>query len=49
MTTVEGWDSLATANLVAVLEEEFSIQVKPQDVEQLVSFPQILHYLESRT
>jgi acyl carrier protein len=48
MTSVAGWDSLALANLVTVLEEEFGIQVRPQDVEQLVSFPQILQYLQSK-
>jgi acyl carrier protein len=48
MATVEGWDSLATATLVTVLEEEFGVQVKPQDVEQMVSFRQILQYLTSK-
>ena len=48
MTSVARWDSLAMANLIAVIEEEFGIQIKPQDVEQLVSFPQILQYLEGR-
>jgi acyl carrier protein len=48
MTSVERWDSLAMANLVTVLEEEFGIQIRPQDVEQLVSFPQVLQYLQSK-
>ena len=48
MANVEGWDSLATANLVTVLEEEFGVQVKPQDVEQMVSFQQVLQYLQSK-
>jgi acyl carrier protein len=48
MMSVERWDSLAMATLVTVLEEEFGIQIKPQDVEQLVSFPQILQYLQSK-
>ena len=47
MTSVERWDSLAMANLVVVIEEEFGIQIKPKDLEQMVSFQQILHYLES--
>ena len=48
MTSVGRWDSLAMANLVVVLEEEFGIQIKPADMEQLISFQQILHYLESK-
>jgi acyl carrier protein len=48
MTAVAGWDSLAMANLVTVLEEEFGIQIRPQDVEQLVSFEQILQYLQNK-
>ena len=47
MTSIERWDSLAMANLVVVIEEEFGIQIKPKDLEQMVSFQQILHYLES--
>jgi acyl carrier protein len=46
MTSVEGWDSLAMANLIAVLEEEFGIQIKPQDLDEMVSFQQILRYLQ---
>ncbi len=48
MTSVEGWDSLAMANLITVIEEEFGIQIKPQDMEQMVSFQQIVRYLQSK-
>jgi acyl carrier protein len=44
--SVGGWDSLATINLVAVVEEEFALQVPPSDLEQLVSFELILDYLQ---
>jgi acyl carrier protein len=45
MTSVQGWDSLATINLLTVLEEEFGTQIPTQDLEKLVSFPAILQYL----
>jgi acyl carrier protein len=47
-TTVEGWDSLASITLVAVLEEEFEIQIEPEDIEHLVSFDSSLDYLSKR-
>jgi acyl carrier protein len=46
---VEGWDSLATVTLIAVVEEEFRIQVDPDDIEQFTSFEQALRYLEARS
>lgn len=47
-TTVEAWDSLASITLVAVLEEEFAIQIEPEDIEHLVSFESSLDYLTKR-
>ena len=32
------WDSIATATLVAAVEEEFEIQFHPQEIESLTSF-----------
>jgi acyl carrier protein len=48
MEKVEDWDSLATVTLINVVEEEFEIQVDPEDTEEMVSFPQFLNYLKSR-
>jgi acyl carrier protein len=45
-SSVGSWDSLATINLVAVVEEEFALQVPPGDLEQLVSFDLILDYVQ---
>jgi len=47
-TTVEAWDSIATATLMAVMEEQFGIQVAPEDLDRFVSFREILAYLQSR-
>jgi acyl carrier protein len=47
-TRVEGWDSLATITLVSVIEEEFAIQIDPEDIEHLASFDLVLNYLARR-
>ncbi len=47
-TTVEAWDSIATATLMAVMEEQFGIQVAPENLDRFVSFREILAYLQSR-
>jgi acyl carrier protein len=47
-STVEAWDSLATATLMALVEEEFGIQVAPEDLVRFVSFQEILAHLQSR-
>lgn len=36
--TVSTWDSLASVTLVSIIEEEFSIQLAPDDLEELISF-----------
>jgi acyl carrier protein len=45
---VEGWDSLASITLVSVVEEEFGIQIDPEDIEHFVSFGAVLGYLTAR-
>lgn len=47
-TSVGAWDSLATVNLLAVIEEEFGLQVAPDDFENFVSFELILDYLQGK-
>jgi acyl carrier protein len=46
MASVATWDSLAGASLLTVIEEEFSVQVAPEDFDRFVSFELILDYLE---
>jgi acyl carrier protein len=36
--TVEGWDSIATVNLIGVIEQEFQIDIDPADLDQMVAF-----------
>ena len=44
----EEWDSLAGLTLLAVLQEQFEIEIDPMDLEQLSSFPRIQTYLDRR-
>jgi acyl carrier protein len=48
MNSVAQWDSLATVNILSLIEEEFGIQVPDSDLENFRSFEQILQYLTSR-
>ena len=46
--TVEGWDSVATVTLMSVIEEEFQIEIDPEDVEHLLSFSNSIAYVNKR-
>ncbi len=35
--TIESWDSLHHLELVLALEQEFGIQISPEEIEQLLS------------
>jgi acyl carrier protein len=48
VASVAEWDSIATVTLVNVIEEEFKMQVDPEDVEPLTSFDHFLRYLRGR-
>ena len=45
---VPGWDSLAAVTLVAVLQEEFAVEIDFGDLPELESFDSVLCYLGSR-
>jgi acyl carrier protein len=47
--TVQAWDSLANATLITVVEEEFELEIDPDELEELLSFEQLAAYIESRT
>lgn len=46
--SVEAWDSLANATLLTVVEQEFGVEIPPDDLDELVSFEAIAEYLERR-
>jgi acyl carrier protein len=45
--SVGSWDSLASVTLLSVLEEEFNVEIAPEDAAQLVSFELVLDYLQN--
>lgn len=45
--TVRVWDSLAAVTLVAVLQEEFGVQIDFGDLPKLDSFDAVEYYLDS--
>jgi acyl carrier protein len=47
-TSVSGWDSLAAATLMTVVEEEFRVQIDPGDLEHLQSFSALFEYVDRR-
>jgi acyl carrier protein len=46
--SVPTWDSLATATLVTLIEEEFDVKVDPDDLDELISFELIHDYLQRK-
>ncbi|CAN5283895.1 MAG: acyl carrier protein [Pyrinomonadaceae bacterium] len=45
-TSVESWDSVASVTLMSVIDEEFGIELDADSLEHLVSFEQMLDYLQ---
>jgi carbonic anhydrase/acetyltransferase-like protein (isoleucine patch superfamily)/acyl carrier protein len=45
--SVRGWDSLAAVTLLAVVQEEFGVQIGLTDVSELVSYETIQNYIRS--
>ena len=46
--TVETWDSFAAVTLLAVVQEEFGVQIEDADLMELTSFERMLAYLQGR-
>ena len=46
--TLELWDSLQHLKLMLAIEQEFRIQIPPQDMEQLISVERIAAYLDQK-
>jgi acyl carrier protein len=46
--SIAGWDSVATLNLIAVIEEEFGLQIDFVDLMQSLSFDLIALFLKNR-
>ena len=48
INSLRAWDSLATVTLVAVLEQEFSLEIDLIDFQELDSFESVQCYLLAR-
>jgi acyl carrier protein len=48
-SSVASWDSVATLNLLTVVEEEFGVEIDFVDVMDDLSYPQIAGYLQKRS
>jgi acyl carrier protein len=46
--TLQQWDSLALVVLASLIEEEFKIQIAPNDLDYFVSYAKILEYLQKK-
>ncbi len=47
--SLTAWDSVAHITLLSSISEEFGIEFEVDDFEQLVSYPLIVDYLESKS
>ncbi|MGH9468908.1 MAG: acyl carrier protein [Terriglobia bacterium] len=47
--SLEGWDSVHHLNLVLALEEKFSIQFSPEEMEQMGDVGRIVLLVESKS
>ena len=48
VSSVAEWDSLVSVTLLGVLEEEFDVQLQPEDMEYLVSFELVEDYMKEK-
>lgn len=46
--TVAAWDSVAAITLVNVIEDEFGVELDPDDLADLDSFEKVCSYVEKR-
>lgn len=46
--SLAAWDSLAQVTLLSSIGEEFGVSFELEDFEELVSYPLIVDYLESK-
>ncbi len=48
-STMAAWDSVTTITLAAAVEEEFDIQLEPEEIEKMDSFAKFLNLLTARS
>lgn len=48
VSSLPAWDSVANINLCCVIEEQFLIELETSELEELISFPLVLNYVEKK-
>lgn len=46
--TIESWDSIQHLNLALTLEERFSVQLSPEEIERMRNIGEIVKLIESK-
>ena len=46
--TIEAWDSIQHLNLVLALEEKFSVQLSPEEIEEMKSIGAVAKVVEGK-
>lgn len=46
--TVENWDSINHLNLVMAIEQEFGMELEPEEIEEMLSVEQTLKLLNAK-
>jgi acyl carrier protein len=46
--TIESWDSIQHLNLALSLEEKFSVQLSPEEIEQMRNIGEIARLIETK-
>ena len=48
LDTTPGWDSANHINFVLALEEEFSVTLDVDEIEEMTSFPDVIRIVEAK-
>ena len=46
--SVAQWDSMALVVFISLVEEEFNIQIPPEDLDRFVSYEKIVAYMQEK-
>ena len=49
VSTLAAWDSVATVTLAAAVEEEFGLQMEPEEIEKMNSFASFFNFVVERS
>lgn len=47
-TTLDDWDSMATLTVISLVQEEFDVDIEPDEAVELLSFKKLEEFLSSK-